>query len=235
MNQLEPGYSLPQTGNSLTAKWCHITESYDAEREESVVGVPQENVNPWSAFLRYARTIRYLQPLQIYSRLRPRPSVWNVRKVARLRPVSGEWLQPVLKHPAQTGPHRFRFLNQDREIVTWNEHSIPRLWLYNLHYFEYVDATLVTRWIAENPVGQGIGWDPYPSSLRIANWCKWVLSGAHAEPVVCDSIATQAAWLERCIERHLLGNHLLANAKALLFAGSVLECTDADRWFKTAL
>jgi Heparinase II/III-like protein/Heparinase II/III N-terminus len=235
MNQLEPGYSPPQSGNSLTAECFQITESCDAERDEFVAGVPKASAHPWSAFLRYARTIRHLQPLQIYSRFRPRPSVRNVRKVARLRAVPGGWLQPVVKLPAQTGPNRFRFLNQEREIATWNDDSIPRLWLYNLHYFEYVNKELVIRWMAENPVGQGIGWDPYPTSLRIANWCKWVLSGTHTEPDVYDSIATQAAWLERCIERHLMANHLLANAKALLFAGSVLECADADRWCKTAL
>jgi uncharacterized heparinase superfamily protein len=60
-------------------------------------------------------------------------------------------------------------------------------------------------------------------------------AGARAEPDVYDSIATQAAWLERRIERHLLANHLLANAKALLFAGSVLECADASRWYRIGL
>lgn len=50
-----------------------------------------------------------------------------------------------------------------------------------------------------------------------------------------NSIATQAAWLERRIERHLLANHLLANAKALLFAGSGLECVDAARWYSIGL
>src|SRR5258708_30747932 len=124
MNQSEPGCSRPQIGNSLTAECCQITESYDAERDEFVAGVPEAR-NPWSAFLRYARTIRHLQPVQIYSRLRPRPSVWNVRKAARLRAVPGKWLQPVVKHPAQTGPDRFRFLNQEREIATLNEDSIP--------------------------------------------------------------------------------------------------------------
>jgi uncharacterized heparinase superfamily protein len=154
----------------------------------------------------------------------------KLQKAARSRAIPGEWLPTITKHCTQTGPNRFRILNQEREIETWNDDSIPRLWLYNLHYFEYVDGTLVGRWIAENPVGQGIGWDPYPTSLRIANWCKWILSGADAQPAVYDSIATQAAWLERRIERHLLANHLLANAKAMLFAGSVLECPDAGRW-----
>ena len=127
------------------------------------------------------------------------------------------------------GRNRFRFLNQEREITSWNDDSVSRLWLYNLHYFEQVDEPLIERWIAENTIGQGVGWDPYPTSLRIANWCKWILSGASPKSYVYGSIATQAAWIEKRIERHLLANHLLANAKALIF-GCVLECPDADRW-----
>src|SRR6266576_9956 len=219
---------------SVTARCCQVANNHGAEPGD-IIRVPKTNDMPWSAFLRYARTIRYLEPVQIYSRFRPRPSMGKLRKVARLRAVPGDWFQPLPKHRAQMGPKQFRFLNQEREIETWDEESIPRLWLYNLHYFEYVDGALVRRWIAENPVGQGIGWDPYPTSLRITNWCKWILSGAHAEPDVINSIATQAAWLERRIERHLLANHLLANAKALLFAGSVLECPDADRWCRIGL
>ncbi len=215
---------------SATARCCQVANGHGPELDGSVIAVPETGATPWSALLRYARTIRYLEPVQIYTRFRPRLSLGKLRKVARLRAVPGEWLQPLIKDRAQMGPNRFRFLNREREIETWNDASIPTLWLYNLHYFEYVDEALVRRWIAENPVGQGIGWDPYPASLRIANWCKWILSGARAEPAVYDSIATQAAWLERRIERHLLANHLLANAKALLFAGSLLECTDAARW-----
>jgi hypothetical protein len=31
------------------------------------------------------------------------------------------------------GGRRFRFLNSEREIVTWNDAGVPKLWLYNLH------------------------------------------------------------------------------------------------------
>ena len=33
--------------------------------------------------------------------------------------------------------------------------SIPKLWLYNLHYFEAPEAGLMCRWVAENPPGHG--------------------------------------------------------------------------------
>jgi uncharacterized heparinase superfamily protein len=37
------------------------------------------------------------------------------------------------------------------------------------------------------------------------------------------------------LEYHLLGNHLFANAKALVFAGLFFKSAEADRWLKTGL
>jgi uncharacterized heparinase superfamily protein len=183
-----------------------------------------------SILLLYARTARYLKPVQIYTRFLPRHKIERPHAAPPLRPLTGEWLRPIAKNAAQTGPNRFRFLNQECEIASWNDQCASKLWLYNLHYFEHVDEQLVERWILENPRRHGIGWDPYPTSLRIANWCKWILSGASPGSHVYASIAGQAAWLEKNLERHLLANHLLANAKALLFAGSVFEGACAERW-----
>jgi uncharacterized heparinase superfamily protein len=45
----------------------------------------------------------------------------------------------------------------------------------------------------------------------------------------------QARWLAHRLEIHLLGNHLLANAKALVFAGSFFEGPEADAWRGTGL
>ncbi len=92
---------------------------------------------------------------------------------------------------------------------------------------------LLTRWVAENPPGTGTGWEPYPTSLRIVNWIKWALApqGLRALPPECQhSLAIQARWLSRRLEHHLLGNHLFANAKALVFAGAFFIGPEADRW-----
>jgi uncharacterized heparinase superfamily protein len=42
----------------------------------------------------------------------------------------------------------------------------------------------------------------------------------------------QARWLSRRLEVHLLGNHLFANAKALVFAGLFFEGPEADEWLR---
>jgi Heparinase II/III-like protein/Heparinase II/III N-terminus len=198
---------------------------------------PATNIpfGPWGKLLQYARTVRHLEPVQIYSRFLPQLPARQPTYSPQWRPLKGRWLEPIRKGRAQTGPCRFRFLNLEREISSWNDNSLSQLWLYNLHYFEHSDELLVERWIAENDTGEGIGWAPYPTSLRIANWCKWILNGASRTKSVALSLASQALWLETHLERHLLANHLLANAKALLFAGCVLECPDAARWRKTGL
>jgi uncharacterized heparinase superfamily protein len=148
-----------------------------------------------------------------------------------MRTIAAGWQQPVLKANPWVGPGRLRFLNQDREILDWNDPRAPKLWLYNLHYFEHPSARFIERWIAENPLGVGNGWEPYPLSLRITNWIKWSLGGGELG-VATGSLAAQAGYLADSIEYHLLGNHLFANAKALVFAGCFF---DADVWLRKGL
>jgi len=91
------------------------------------------------------------------------------------------------------------------------------------------------RWVAENKPGSGVGWDPYPTSLRIVNWVKWSYAG-YLLPAGCvQSLAVQVRFLMQCIEFHILGNHLFANAKALIFAGLFFSGNEADQWLHKGL
>jgi uncharacterized heparinase superfamily protein len=194
----------------------------------------------------YWRTVRHLRAEQILARLRrlvPRPatSVGPPLRPRAPRGSFGEFIQ-------RPGPIRrddcFQFLNRSRNVTTaadWNDHAQPHLWTYNLHYFEWLreataservaeDAAWIERWIAENPVGRGAGWDPYPISLRTMNWIIWFLAFGRGTPYHFNSLATQARHLTRSIEYHLGGNHLLANAMALVFAGAFFDGPEADGW-----
>ena len=91
------------------------------------------------------------------------------------------------------------------------------------------------RWLNENPPGCGVGWEPYPTSLRIVNWIKWSLSGRSMSFYALSSLAVQARWLRRRLEYHLLGNHLLTNAKALIFAGLFFSGDEALRWYRKGM
>jgi hypothetical protein len=72
-------------------------------------------------------------------------------------------------------------------------------------------------------------------SLRIVNWIKWALSNGDMQSEFRNSLAVQAHWLSRKIERYVLGNHLLANAKALVFAGLFFNVKEAEQWLATGL
>ncbi len=90
-------------------------------------------------------------------------------------------------------------------------------------------------WIRANPPGHGDAWEPYPVSLRIVNWAKAWAGGMALPPEAIHSLAVQARWLMQRLEWHLLGNHLFANAKALVLAGLLFEGAEAQAWLDTGL
>lgn len=199
---------------------------------------------------RVARTLAPLKPVQLYGRVlfrlnRPRPNHSPAPGLRR----TGFWARPVVKPRSLIGREEFVFLNTAGAVRTppdWNDGCQTKLWLYNLHYFDCLGSEvgageegwrsgLIDRWISENPVGVGNGWEPYPISLRVVNWVKWALAGSRLEPHHVDSLACQVRWLRQRLERHLLGNHLLANAKALVFAGLFFEGVEAEAWLQLGL
>src|SRR6185436_15277644 len=132
------------------------------------------------------------------------------------------WRRPAIRRRTMVAPQRFVFLNQERDVggaSAWNSADASKLWLYNLHYFDDMNAAgaedrrdwhaaLIDRWIDENPVGTGTGWEPYPVSLRIVNWIKWMLGAASFPPRALHSLAAHGRFLSQRLEFHLLGNHL---------------------------
>jgi uncharacterized heparinase superfamily protein len=199
--------------------------------------------------LKYWNTLRYLRPVQIYGRLWFRtykPRV-DLRPASPLRSRNGLWERPAERAPSFEPPSRFSFLDETHTIAPggWDDTRQSRLWRYNLHYFDDLNAAgagerreaheaLIARWIRENPPGVGTAWEPYPTSLRIVNWVKWALAGNTLQSAAVDSLATQARWLTERLERHLLGNHLFSNAKALSFAGAFFDGPEAERWRRIA-
>lgn len=150
---------------------------------------------------------------------------------------------PARRAPSLIGEGHFRFLNEDGRLseTGWDDAAREKLWRYNQHYFDDLNASgaedrrdwqvaLIRDWIAGNAPGAGSGWEPYPVSLRIVNWVKWALAGNALSPAAMASLAVQARWLTRRLERHLLGNHLFVNAKALIFAGLFFSGDEADGW-----
>ena len=202
--------------------------------------------------LRYFHTLRYLKPVQILGRLTFlafRPRVDRAPAPPLRDPVAV--LPPGVPRPSSMlGPSRFRFLNQVHDVTQsadWTACDRLKLWRYNLHYFDDITAdaaesrstwhtSLIARWIAENPPPLGDGWEPYPLSLRIVNWIKGDLRRRGLlDEAARHSLATQVRFLTGRLEWHLLGNHLLANAKALVFAGLYFAGGEGEAWLRQGL
>jgi hypothetical protein len=184
-------------------------------------------------------TVRYLKPQQIYYQLRRRLLPGRLVKSTPARPHASQPLALLPGIPRDRkflGPGHFVFLNREGRwagAVDWEAPGQSHLWQYNLHYFDYLmqpklDAAsglaLIRNWIDHHPPrAPAVGWEPYPLSLRIVNWIKFLVGRSAIPGEVLASLSLQALNLKRQLEYHLDGNHLWANGKALWFAGIFLN------------
>ncbi len=227
-----------------------ISSQLTADRDLLAETVPTPRSLPNRLQL-YANTVRYLRPGQVFHQVRrravpPRPPD-STPKLTGLRP--NLQAHAFLSTP-ESRRGQIHFLNAEHALdpaaPDWIQPDAPKLWRYNLHYFDYlgwpavtaaVTAALIDDWIARVPVGAEDAWEPYPVSLRAVNWLKYFL-GLPPGTVPAGwlaSLAHQVAALEGDLEYHLLANHLLKNAKALVFAGACLEGPAAERWLALGL
>ncbi len=190
----------------------------------------------------YWRTLRHLKTIQVADRIRRRlfPARPDLSPAPPLRPGRKKPYHGC-RSRAEVSGNRFTFLHSSAEICRpgdWNRKDCSKLWLYNLHYFDFLrnedadGAHWIDRWIRENPPGSGNGWEPYPLSLRIVNWIKYHRSGHSLSPKALNSLAVQLRFLAASLEYHLLANHLLANAKALIFGGSFFDGEEGAKWLR---
>src|SRR5690554_6589717 len=200
-----------------------------------------------------ARTVRHLRfrqvAFQFWYRLRPKPKI-RANSLADARDCQNGWNSSLFNAQSYFSESTFEFLHLKATIASaadWNSTNYAKLWLYNLHYFDDLNAVdsedriaahkaLMLRWIHENPVMHGNGWEPYPLSLRIVNWIKWLKRfPEQTDAVLLGSLHTQVKALDKQLEFHILANHLFANIKALVFAGCYFEGVDAERWLGKGL
>ena len=208
------------------------------------------------------RTLRHLRgrqmAAQVMHRFRPvleSPARFGARHAPPFPGRSGRSIFPSVwsgrPQPAAAECRRGRFAFLDRSEALgwppeWARADLPRLWQYHLHYFDwllglgYADAREAVRdWIRAHPLGRGrVGWEPYPISVRLPNWCAFFF-GRFAEETERDapflaelwpSLYRQAEWLARHLEFRLMGNHLFENGAALCLAGDCFRGGAAERW-----
>ena len=227
---------------------------------------------------RWYRTIRHIPPRQLAERVRfeitarslPRLPSPLRRSLALGNPIPTPPLRQrylnaleLSEIPNEFAPpqetYTLTFLNQSRELnfpITWNSPDYPRLWQFNLHYFDGVREVLskayqqdeidklslsqlkhfISDWIAANPLCSFDGWHPYTTSLRIVNWTFVTRAfPILAEPEVIDSLWTQVQYLHRHKEYFAGGNHLLENLRALIIGGLNFDHPMAEAIVQVAL
>jgi uncharacterized heparinase superfamily protein len=220
------------------------------------------------SLLRLVRTLRYLRARQIVSRVGGRlRSVWLSPQrffeceapscpVPRWGEKGLEFFPPgPSANPSEALLRgEFRFLNHTNQLgwpPDWEGSGLSKLWLYNLHYFDWIwslsyeeGRVAAQDWIARHDLRKGrVGWEPYPISLRLMNWCGFFF-GRHATQIKADpgfrdtlwrSLYLQVEWLSRHLETHLLANHFLENGAALVFVGGCFEGPAGEQWRKLGL
>jgi uncharacterized heparinase superfamily protein len=155
---------------------------------------------------------------------------------------------------------RFTFLNRTEHLpdIDWRTRPVSRLWSYHLQEFDYAldlarawrttgdtrfaagFARLAESWIAGSHPGDGDGWDAYPISARTINRLIARLLFGDALSTTTASAVDRSAHrqlrlLERRVEYHVLGNHLLKNLTALAVGGLYFDGAPARRWRSRAL
>ncbi len=166
-----------------------------------------------------------------------------------LRPQTSSWVASIKKKRClNLKDESFYFAGVSQPIQGVYDLQIDKktnkLWHYHLQYMDYIDSSdltdslkqqLILGWIEKNPPTSCISWDPYPISRRVVNWIKWLVEFKIENETICNSLCSQVDFLSRRLEYHILGNHLFANAKALIFAGMFFEFDLADKWLAKGL
>ncbi|MBA47148.1 MAG: hypothetical protein CL893_03565 [Dehalococcoidia bacterium] len=181
--------------------------------------------------IRFFQTIRYLKLEQIFFRIyyffykglsnsfHPKLETNRVNKDI--------FIEPIKKRNSlnEKGNFIFSYEEQNLDTVDWHQDSKELLWQFNLHYFDFLQSDnlrlshdkkvkLIHDWILKNPVKEGVGWHPYPLSLRLVNWIKWAIINDYRDEEFIKSIFDQAYFLQSKLERHLLGNHFFFKYKS---------------------
>lgn len=190
--------------------------------------------------LLYYHTLRYLKPRQLYYRV-----YYKIRKLAGIKQRSPEYktnryfdgsaFTYFVELPVSwLGGNTFRFLNREVNFgdqIDWNYKKNGKLWTYNLNYFEWLmqpglkknDGLYLINDYIDNTDQLIDGKEPFPTSLRLINWIKFLIKNKICDERIDRFIHEDAYRLYHHPEYHLSGNHLLENGFGLYFAACYLH------------
>ena len=198
---------------------------------------------------RYWNTIKYLKFQQIFHRIIFKLFLPSISDNRTYKKRSIKKTIFFLNKKSKPNKGSFHFINIEKKYdkkIEWENGELSKLWNYNLHYFDFINSninqdnlnfilTTIHDWILINKVKKKLPWDSYPTSLRIVNWIKWLLVNSINDTKIEESLLIQARWLNKRIEYFLQGNHLIANAKALIFSGIYFDTNESKLWLQKGI
>lgn len=181
-------------------------------------------------------TVSYLKPIQIYHQLFYR--LKKKRSLSHFMPKTDlttsvtflSFEKNITPEAKVTLDQHFVFLNLSHDFlknIDWDFNGHGKLWNYNLQYFSYLNNDdlpdeVKIKWLKDIGFwlrGNKLSLEPYPTSLRIINSIRFYSRKQIKDKLLIDDLFAQLNYLEQNLEYHLLGNHLLENAFALIMGG----------------
>jgi hypothetical protein len=189
--------------------------------------------------LRFYRTVRYLKFNQVYCRV-----CYPLKKLCYSpAPIPGRQMSAALQqprirftelsgiehsyHPENT---TFTFLNRTTSFgnrIDWEFKDFGLLWSFHLHYFEWLNDTDIPveksldsiRQYIDNQNKGYIFNHSFTASYRIVNWIRFCVLHEIRNEDIYTHLYRQAQRLSAFPEYELMGNHLMENGIALVWAG----------------
>ncbi len=185
----------------------------------------------------FFRTVQYLKPVQVLYQVKNRivkaKPLSRKKDAQQFHPTILRLISLPVTKSLVTGGSIFNFLNlpkQFKQNIEWNFSAYGKLWNYNLQYFDYINQEdlpeeLRVTWLRDlyHSLDSGnVKLEPYPVSLRVMNVIRF-FSDDEARLMSCNDVLAhlhaELTYLHSNYEFHLLGNHLLENAFAMLMGG----------------
>lgn len=199
--------------------------------------------------LLYFNTIKYLKIFQIYATVANhfKRKIIPKKVLGRLKKIKSEsWSVKPMFSPSEVIDGQFIFANQKINISDIKEiKRFPKLFQFNFYYYDFLlseksmsekDKNETLSFLQNNFSNSDASWEPYVISRKIPNILiakelgKIKLSDSQVQ-----SLCAQAQYLYKNIEYHLDGNHLLSNAKGLIFSGAYLSTKFSKKWLKKGI
>lgn len=185
-------------------------------------------------------TVKHLRPTQVFYQFKYRLSksgtlhkyYSNDTLANDVCKLKFEKMPPVYK--SYYGNGVFEFLNLHVDFgyeIDWSYEKHGKLWNYNLQYANWLlqeDMTIEDKlrylksmyaWLDDGRLAM----EPYPVSLRVMNVVRMVSTHNIDDKQVLQKTYAELNYLSGRPEYHLLGNHLLENAFALMMGGAFFD------------